>query len=246
MNKCYSIYFSPTGGTKRVVEYFSKKDSIVIDLTKDVKQITLDSTDVAFIGCPSYSGRVSHYATEKLKLIKGTNTPCVLISSFGNRASEDVLVELEDIVTPNGFNVVAGMELVTRHSIFRNVAIDRPDEKDLSEYANFKFLIDKKLITKETVKMPGNRPYKPYKLMGAHPITLDTCIKCGYCASVCPAGAISKDNPAIIDPDKCIRCMRCTVVCPVGAKCLDKEVYKQMDERLKEKFASRKENRLYI
>lgn len=44
------------------------------------------------------------------------------------------------------------------------------------------------------------------------------CTKCGACASVCPAEAISEgDKQYQIDADKCVDCGLCAGECPVEA-----------------------------
>lgn len=43
------------------------------------------------------------------------------------------------------------------------------------------------------------------------------CIKCGLCASKCPAKAISMKPYPVIDKKKCIRCFCCIEVCPQSA-----------------------------
>jgi len=46
-----------------------------------------------------------------------------------------------------------------------------------------------------------------------------TCVKCGRCAAVCPAGAVKwrKQERASIDKSKCIKCKACIGVCPTMA-----------------------------
>ena len=48
---------------------------------------------------------------------------------------------------------------------------------------------------------------------------LNSCIRCGKCASICPADAMKLEENGIItiDYDKCIRCYCCQEVCPVDA-----------------------------
>lgn len=45
------------------------------------------------------------------------------------------------------------------------------------------------------------------------------CIHCGKCISVCPTGAIYRDEESafvLTDPEKCIGCGKCEEVCPLG------------------------------
>lgn len=56
------------------------------------------------------------------------------------------------------------------------------------------------------------------------PIVCDVqkCVKCGTCASKCPANAIILKPFPVIDRKKCIRCFCCMEVCPVHALSLGK------------------------
>ena len=51
-------------------------------------------------------------------------------------------------------------------------------------------------------------------------VDTDMCVGCGACQEVCPSGAISVEEIAIIDPKRCIGCGRCVDQCPQGALAL--------------------------
>jgi len=44
----------------------------------------------------------------------------------------------------------------------------------------------------------------------------DSCIRCGKCAAVCPAGCIDVSRAAL-DNERCLRCMNCVAACPRDA-----------------------------
>ena len=51
----------------------------------------------------------------------------------------------------------------------------------------------------------------------------NTCVGCGICRDVCPAGAIAVEEVAIVDPKRCTGCGHCVEQCPSGAIILHSE-----------------------
>ena len=45
----------------------------------------------------------------------------------------------------------------------------------------------------------------------------DACWECYSCVKICPQGAITIDQIAVIDADKCVECGACVDECPVSA-----------------------------
>lgn len=43
------------------------------------------------------------------------------------------------------------------------------------------------------------------------------CVGCGACVDVCPEGAITCDDIAVIDAGKCVDCGACVDECPSSA-----------------------------
>ena len=250
----YEIIFSPTGGVKKVADEVSYglagNDVTVIDLTeiKDFSQYQFDEDDVCVVAVPSYSGRVPALAAERLQQMKGNGARAVLIAVFGNRAFDDTLIEMKDILWESEFIPVAAISAVAEHSISRRFAHHRPDCYDRPELAKFTRQIKEKLdagIINEDLEVPGNRPYRAGG-KGPVPELLGKCVGCGYCAAKCPAGAICKEDPSVVDADKCIGCMRCTEICPQKARRLIPSTAKMMDIKLENVCSQRKLNRLFL
>lgn len=100
------VYFSPTGSTKRVTEWITKRitdnrEAEWLDLTDAVSSrpdYTFTEHELVVVGVPVYGGRVPVTARERLQKLHGKRTPAVLIVTYGNRAYEDALLELSDIL----------------------------------------------------------------------------------------------------------------------------------------------------
>lgn len=74
-------------------------------------------------------------------------------------------------------------------------------------------------VTKEAFKYQGIQDCAAAYIVQAGPNACkEGCIHLGSCMSVCPAGAIYRDekNMIKVNPDKCIGCKKCTTVCPTG------------------------------
>lgn len=234
------VYFSTTNVTKKYVEAMGRaagKPTKTYDFTLPAKRIpekapSFTSEDLVIIGIPVYGGRVPTICLEYLEALKGENTPVVLVATYGNRAYEDALVELEDLMTDRGFVVVGGAAVVGRHSFSDEIAGNRPDENDLEGAKEFiKLVIDKDGLPMPKGVIPGNRPYK--EKGGANtlmPVTSDACINCKACAMRCPNGVISMENPKerVKDASACLRCHRCVVFCPKHAISFEGENYEKM------------------
>lgn len=250
------ITFSPTGGTDSVVETITKAWGMPvnkIDLTNaetDYSSYKLAKDDIAIIAVPSYGGRVPGLAAQRMLKIHGSQTLCVIVCVYGNRAYEDTLIELNDVAEKSGFKVIAAIAAIAEHSIMHQYATGRPDAKDQSELNCFAQKILQKLNDNSselsTPQIPGNRPYKKEGVASLVPKAGNDCTSCGFCAKQCPAQAISKENPKVTDSGKCISCMRCVAQCPQSARKVNGAMVSVVALAIKKACATRKDNELYI
>ena len=234
----HQITFSPTGGTRRVSELLCKGIAADSNLTElctkleNLKYPIINADDLIVISMPVYAGSVPALAVERLKDIKANGAKCVIVAVYGNRAYEDALVEMQDIASEIGFQVIAAVAAIAEHSICR---------------MSFGSYILNKVKTPqpfEPLVLPGNRPYKQ-GCSGPYPVANDDCTECGTCVSECPTGAISLQNPKANNQKLCIGCMRCVSVCPAQARGIGERL-NLLTAHLKPLCSDRKENELFI
>lgn len=246
-----TMIFSPTGGTEKAAAALTApwgNAARSVDLTDaqaDFSGVVFQKNEVVVIAVPSYGGRVPGLAAGRIRQVHGNSARSVLVCVYGNRAFEDTLVELEDLVKEAGFQVIAAVSAVAEHSILRCFAAGRPDAEDQRTLADFGQAILKRLENGgKTGVIPGNRPYKNSG-GGMVPQTQSRCIQCGKCAALCPAGAIDPADARKIDAAKCIGCMRCVKICPQHAKELDDAKLAGLKARLENVCSDRKLCELY-
>ena len=139
----YTIYFSPTGGTKKVADILTKgmkQEAKEIDMIKHpdmIVQTGFGENDVCLIAVPAYGGRIPSVVKEKLQKTKGNGAKAVLVAVFGNRAIDDTLLELQDVLEAGRFICVAGIEAVAEHSLMHRFGTGRPDQQDEKELLEF-------------------------------------------------------------------------------------------------------------
>lgn len=252
--KIYEIVFSPTGGTKKVADIIAKgvgTDSVQIDLTDrnfDFSSLLFENEDVCIVAIPSYGGRIPCIAGERLKQMKGNKARAIPVTVYGNRAYDDTMLELNDVLSEAGFCPVAAIAAVAEHSIMRQFAAGRPDAEDRRELTDFADKIRRGLQAGSLVKnpaVPGNRPYRTYGGVPMKPRSGRSCTKCKVCAGKCPVGAIPADMPMSTDHDKCITCMRCIAVCPQKNRSVSKVLVAAGAQKLKKACKNRKKNELF-
>lgn len=250
---CYELIFSPTGGTRRAAELlghawpWERRTIDLCDAGLDFSRFSFAPEDLCLVAVPSFGGRVPVTAVERLGRLTGGGARAVLLCAYGNRAFDDTLLELADVLTASGFRCAAAVAAVAEHSIARQFAAGRPDDEDARQLAAFGAQIAAALDggAAGPVQVPGHKPYRAWK-GGPAPQANQACTACGLCAEGCPVRAIDPAQPHKTDKTRCIACMRCVSVCPQHARGLNPVLLFGLEKMLKKECARRKENELFL
>ncbi len=253
--KITTVYFSATYTTHRIVSHLAKRLSeevIECDITNDTptKEIVIPKEEVLVVGIPVYAGRVPEMAVERIRRFKGEGTPVIAVAVYGNRDYDDALLELSDLLSDNGFQVISAGAFIAQHSIFPKVGAHRPDAEDYHQINVFadesNKILNKHLEKLLPIHIPGNRPYKIPGSIPIFPSGTKSCKECGKCVQLCPVGAISKEHPKDVDETKCIKCGRCIVVCPTQSRKFQGMVYTMAAMKFNLAYKERREPEMFF
>lgn len=247
-----SIYFSPTDSTKQAVELIAEQipgshESLDLTGAKYRPDYCFSENEAVLVGVPVYGGRVPVTAAERIRKLHGKQTPAILVVAYGNRAYEDALLELKNLLVAQGFRPAAAAAVVTEHNIVRSIAAGRPDAEDQRKMKAFGRDVARKLgDTASTYQLAdlsvkGNEPYKTYHTLPLKIRVSSSCTNCGICIKNCPVQAISRTDPKVLDEERCITCMRCVKVCPTGGRKIATLIRIAVGRKLKKVCAGRKE-----
>ena len=82
----YNIFFSPTGGTKKVADIVAKGtklDAEEIDLIKEpdkLMKVKFEKKDLCLVAVPSYGGRIPSVVTDMFRKVKADGTKAILVA----------------------------------------------------------------------------------------------------------------------------------------------------------------------
>lgn len=190
----------------------------------------LKKIDHLIIGTPVYAGKLPEQVIESLNAIDGNGKECTIVVVYGNRDYGVALRNLAEILTENGFKIVAAGAFIGQHSYkdIIPVAIGRPDKYDLELAFNFgKNSLDNSKhldINKIPVQLDWISKSKSYFKSASVKYISENCTKCGICAKHCPTGIIASETGDYLSKkakNDCIACMACVFECKYKARIME-------------------------
>lgn len=271
INKVQLIYFSPTGGTKKIASKLAASLADKLGVPIENLNLTLPEArkeeysfgpeELVILATPVYAGRIPNKIEPDLrKILSFSGSLAVALSAFGNRSYGTAPEELTDILKCGGARVIAAGAFVSRHVFSDTLARKRPDRDDRAQLEFFAEKIAEKVLAAECdggageageINMgeigPYYRPLKedgtPAQFLKDKPVTdVDKCYFCKFCVKSCPMGAIDPDCVTV--SGTCIKCHACVRCCPEKAKHFESEDLASHIGMLESNFTERAENLL--
>ncbi|MDR3598142.1 EFR1 family ferrodoxin [Clostridium sp.] len=241
INSVTTIYFSPTGTTKKIINSIIKGMGIsnnkIIDLTLPkvrMAGVPLIDGDIVLIGVPVYEEKIPEIVYPFLAKLKGNGKSVVIVGVYGNIGDGIVLNELYFITQKSGFKVVAAGTFIGEHSFSTKempIAQNRPNNDDLNKAEEFGKSIMEKMqninnLKDISLKIPQEKlplmakivPKNSARIFTKTPfVDMSKCNHCNVCEKLCPISAIDKETLEI-DQEQCLRCFCCVKMCPKKAR----------------------------
>lgn len=163
MKNIYTVYFSPTGGTKKVATALSDNLSQLLHIPSQSIDLTLpanrqisypfDSDSLVILAVLIYAGRIPNKLLPDLeKCLNGNGKTAIIpVSVYGNRNYDEALREMLILVEKHGFIPMGALAMISRHAFSTHIAKGRRDSSD------FKALTD--LDSLFPHRIPGRLQY---------------------------------------------------------------------------------------
>jgi ferredoxin len=272
IKKIWAAYFTGTLTTKKVVQVIAAKAAEGLKAELADYDFSLPQARSAFpvfnegelviLGTPTYAGRVPNLLLKSLAGLKGAGALAVPVVLFGNRAYDDALVELRDILQDAGMTAIGAGAFVGEHSFSTTLGKGRPDRKDMKAAEDFGSALAQKVaglagLPDKPIEVKGTpKPYGGYyqprdrqkvliDIRKMKPVTSPDCNECKLCADICPMGAIDQSNVAEV-PGICIKCCACVKRCPKGAKSFTDQGYLYHQHEMEAQYERRAEVEVFI
>ena len=135
IRKTTVLYFSPTGGTKKVAQLLAQALSaeeadITVSVPEQARRFGADELVVLCV--PVYGGRVPLPFCDRVRELAGEQTLLAPVAVYGNRAVDDALLETQLLANRQGFVTVAAASFIAPHSIDTQYGAGRPNADDVA------------------------------------------------------------------------------------------------------------------
>ena len=149
LRQIYALYFSPTGGTEKIVSSIADTLSRSLELPVHLvdftylenrqKEYHFPNDSLVIIGTPVYAGRIPNKILPDFKkcIVGAGHTPVIPVCVYGNRNYDEALRELLLLSEENGCIPVAAAAMISQHAFSDTLAIGRPDIQDFKKLNSF-------------------------------------------------------------------------------------------------------------
>ncbi|MCE5223216.1 EFR1 family ferrodoxin [bacterium] len=234
-------YYSTTGNTKRMVDYFTYQVPLVSFTILDMKKMILPDFSkyeiigfafpVEFLGIPRF---VLNWIRHIPKQLVERNV--FLLLSFST-ISGTVLIQARNELKPKFFKIIAGhsLHMPENYPITRVRGFTSNLAPNVAEKGRFRYFISifnelmesieqgheileaafRLSLVNYFMNMPD--PSAAKRSMGFKYLEKSKCTKCGVCSLICPTKAISLQPYPEFEEIKCVGCWGCFHHCPTHA-----------------------------
>jgi ferredoxin len=248
VNSVQSLYFSPTGSTRRIVEAIAEgtgvpslaTTSVTTPQDRDSFSGQIDG-DLLIVGVPVYTGRIPSFVLSPLSRVDGAGRWALPVAVCGNVRMGTCLAELCAVLKRQGFTIPAAGNFVAQHSFACEefpIAEARPDQDDLRQAAEFGRRVAGRIAegAEDITCVYGRFLYIRMYVSGGTEATGFVSMPerhrptirvsehntdlCDDCGNCVDVCPTGSIDPEsyLIEDETCIRCFACTSVCTSEAK----------------------------
>lgn len=238
--RCVIYYFSGTGNTKRLADYYKasfNKNGIDCDLVsiesvlKDDGDIDISQYDLIGIGFPVHSFNAPQLVVNFTRLLPNTinKKAFIFYGAAGgdfllNRGSSILVMRylldkhfdiISDRIYTTPSNFVITQDTVAREKIYKSMQSEAT--ATVKQMLNGEVAIDYPKTINYFISLLGRIEWLGAKTYGKDLKANDSCNSCGLCEKSCPTANIKLKNNKPHFGFKCALCMRCMNICPQKA-----------------------------
>ena len=221
------IYFSPTGETKKINDYYADhlQGCRIIDITNYQTRINFNFSEFyefIIISLPVYSQDIPSFLKTFLRKLNGRFA--IINTTFGAISPGNGLHNAAKILKKKHFKIIGASIIPTNHCYLdsqNNLPITEP-LSSMIEKINQNNLQEIKLPKQKKNILANILPIIRAKLAVKLITDFEKCTKCKLCVETCPVNAIKNDLKL---NNHCIRCLRCVNICESNARSYKRSLF---------------------